>query len=144
MGSPSFARVATAPPRLTREREISLSSIGTFSPFAPGPQEESLVCWTPRGDVAQLVERGLCKPEVVGSIPIVSTSRDSDKGSSTVRTNIWTKTHAVGRGSARTISQWPALGQTATAQGSRVITRTSTSAHASSLSSHRINQSPSW
>ena len=27
------------------------------------------------GDVAQLVERGLCKPEVVGSIPIVSTSR---------------------------------------------------------------------
>ena len=27
----------------------------------------------PRGDVAQLVERGLCKPEVVGSIPIVST-----------------------------------------------------------------------
>ena len=25
------------------------------------------------GDVAQLVERGLCKPEVVGSIPIVST-----------------------------------------------------------------------
>jgi hypothetical protein len=26
------------------------------------------------GDVAQLVERGLCKPEVVGSIPIVSTN----------------------------------------------------------------------
>jgi hypothetical protein len=26
------------------------------------------------GDVAQLVERGLCKPEVVGSIPIVSTT----------------------------------------------------------------------
>ncbi len=25
------------------------------------------------GDVAQLGERGLCKPEVVGSIPIVST-----------------------------------------------------------------------
>ena len=28
------------------------------------------------GDVAQLVERGLCKPEVVGSIPIVSTGCD--------------------------------------------------------------------
>ena len=27
------------------------------------------------GDVAQLVERGLCKPEVVGSIPIVSTHK---------------------------------------------------------------------
>ena len=26
-----------------------------------------------QGDVAQLVERGLCKPEVVGSNPIVST-----------------------------------------------------------------------
>jgi hypothetical protein len=26
------------------------------------------------GDVAQLGERGLCKPEVVGSIPIISTS----------------------------------------------------------------------
>ncbi len=25
------------------------------------------------GDVAQLGERGLCKPEVVGSIPIIST-----------------------------------------------------------------------
>jgi hypothetical protein len=32
---------------------------------------------TYRGDVAQLVERGLCKPEVVGSIPIVSTFEDS-------------------------------------------------------------------
>jgi hypothetical protein len=31
----------------------------------------------PRGDVAQLVERGLCKPEVVGSIPIVSTFEES-------------------------------------------------------------------
>ena len=28
---------------------------------------------TPRGDVAQLAERRLCKAEVVGSIPIVST-----------------------------------------------------------------------
>ena len=27
-----------------------------------------------QGDVAQLVERGLCKPEVVGSNPIVSTA----------------------------------------------------------------------
>ena len=26
-----------------------------------------------RGDVAQLGERGLCKPEVAGSIPVVST-----------------------------------------------------------------------
>ena len=33
----------------------------------------ALVEWKSRGDVAQLVERGLCKPEVVGSIPIVST-----------------------------------------------------------------------
>ncbi len=30
-----------------------------------------------RGAVAQLGERGLCKPEVVGSIPISSTSRAS-------------------------------------------------------------------
>ncbi len=30
-----------------------------------------------RGDVAQLGERGLCKPEVVGSIPIVSTNHSS-------------------------------------------------------------------
>lgn len=31
-----------------------------------------------QGDVAQLVERGLCKPEVVGSIPIVSTKVVAD------------------------------------------------------------------
>ncbi len=31
--------------------------------------------FTTSGDVAQLGERGLCKPEVVGSIPIVSTSK---------------------------------------------------------------------
>ncbi len=29
------------------------------------------------GDVAQLGERGLCKPEVVGSNPIISTNRAS-------------------------------------------------------------------
>ncbi len=29
------------------------------------------------GDVAQLGERGLCKPEVVGSIPIISTNVES-------------------------------------------------------------------
>jgi hypothetical protein len=36
-----------------------------------------LVRWNLFGDVAQLVERGLCKPEVVGSIPIVSTEQFS-------------------------------------------------------------------
>ncbi len=40
---------------------------------------------TPYGDVAQLVERLLCKQEVVGSIPIVSTQemiRDQNRSSS--------------------------------------------------------------
>ncbi len=33
-----------------------------------------------QGDVAQLGERGLCKPEVVGSIPIVSTMNCQAEG----------------------------------------------------------------
>ena len=37
-----------------------------------------VLLWRVLGDVAQLVERGLCKPEVVGSNPIVSTKRDLD------------------------------------------------------------------
>jgi hypothetical protein len=36
---------------------------------------------TPCGDVAQLVERLLCKQEVVGSIPIVSTRCDNHRPS---------------------------------------------------------------
>ena len=35
-----------------------------------------------------MVERGLCKPEVVGSIPIVSTEREWDK---------WAQCRTVGR-----------------------------------------------
>ncbi len=33
----------------------------------------------PCGDVAQLGERGLCKPEVAGSIPVVSTKLPIDE-----------------------------------------------------------------
>jgi hypothetical protein len=38
------------------------------------------------GDVAQLGERGLCKPEVVGSIPIISTktTRHGEDGAGTL------------------------------------------------------------
>lgn len=39
----------------------------------------SHVCLS-RGDVAQLGERGLCKPEVVGSNPIVSTIERPARG----------------------------------------------------------------
>ena len=46
----------------------------------PGKPDASLRAQTGNdGDVAQLGERGLCKPEVDGSIPFISTNGDRAK-----------------------------------------------------------------
>jgi hypothetical protein len=53
-------------------KSARLISVRSVVRFYSGPPSRSELLGS--GDVAQLGERGLCKPEVVGSNPIISTN----------------------------------------------------------------------